>query len=88
MNAVYTDGDIIYVDNFAEITDGIVTNLIWIAETNADEFTNCVRIGDRPVAVGDTYDGTYFYHDGEIVLNNEERLMDAQQALEVLGVTE
>ena len=88
MNAVYTDGDIIYVDNFAEITNGVVTNLIWIAETNADEFTNCVRIGDRPVAVGDTYDGTYFYHDSEIVLNNNERLMDAQQALEVLGVTE
>lgn len=88
MNAVYTDGDIIYVDNFAEITDGVVTNLVWIAETNADEFPNCVRIGDRPVAVGDTYDGTYFYRDGEIVLNNAERLMDAQQALAVLGVTE
>lgn len=88
MNAVYTNGDIIYVDNFAEITDGLVTNLVWIAEINAEEFTNCVRIGDRPVAIGDTYDGTYFYHDGVIVLNKEERLMDARQALNVLGVTE
>lgn len=88
MNAVYNDGDIIYVDNFAEITNGVVTNLVWIAETNADEFPNCVRIGDRPVAIGDTYDGTYFYHDGEIVLTAEERLSDAVSALEVLGVSE
>lgn len=88
MNAVYLDGDIIYVDNFAEITDGVVTNLVWIAETNADEFPHCVRIGDRPVAIGDTCDGTYFYHNGEIVFNKEERLMDAKQALTILGVTE
>lgn len=88
MNAIYTDESIIYVDNFAEIIDGIVTNIVWIAEINAEEFTNCVRIGDRPVVIGDTYDGTYFYHDGEIVLNTEEKLMDAQQALEILGVTE
>lgn len=85
MNAVYIDGGIIYVDNFAEINNGVVTNLVWIAEINADEFPYCVRIGDRPVAIGDTYDGTDFYHNGEKVLTTFE---DAQSALEVLGVTE
>ena len=88
MSEMYINGNIIYADNFAEITDGIVTNLLWISESNADEFPNCVKIGDRPVAIGDTYDGTYFYHNGEIVLNNEERMMDAIQALAVLGVIE
>ena len=88
MSEIYINGDIVYADNFAEITDGIVTNLLWIAESNADEFPNCVKIGDRPVTIGDTYDGTYFYHNGEIVLNNEERMMDAIQALAVLGVIE
>ena len=85
MNAVYSNGSIIYVDNFAEIINGVVTNLVWIAEVNADEFPNCVRIGDRPVAIGDTYDGADFYHNGEKVLTSLE---DARFALELLGVIE
>lgn len=85
MNAVYNNGELIYVENFAEITDGVVTNLVWIAEVNADDFPNCIRIGDRPVSIGDTYDGKNFYHNGEKVLTSLE---DAQSALLVLGVLE
>lgn len=88
MNGIYQDGDIIYVDSFAKIENGIVTDILWIAETNADEFPDCIRLDGRPVEIGDTYDGETFYHDGAKVLTTAERLADAESALNVLGVSE
>lgn len=69
------DQDVIYIDNYAEIEDGQVINIIWLASSNAGEFPNCVRVGENlPVTIGDTYDGYNFYHDGEMVLTNEQSL--------------
>ena len=77
--------------DYALVENGIVTNLIWLHPSNADDFPNAVQIGDIPVAIGDTYDGEHFFRNGERVLTHEERLMqdiaDMQAALELLGVT-
>ena len=54
--------------NYALIENGIVTNIIWLYETNADEFPNAVKLGDRPVGIGDTYTDGKFYRDGNEVL--------------------
>ena len=49
-----------------------------------------VRLGDRPVAVGDTYDGENFYHAGAEVLTPLEAAQAEaaayKAALETLGV--
>lgn len=68
--------------NYALIENGEVTNVIWLMETNADEFENAVKAGDRPVGIGDTYDGADFYRDGVKVLTPLEEMyamMDAMQ---------
>lgn len=60
--------------NYALIENRIVTNLIWLYEGNAHEFPNAVPIGERPVAIGDSYAGGVFTRDGEPVLTETERL--------------
>lgn len=77
--------------NYALVEDGIVTNIIWLHPGNANDFPNAVAMGDLPVAMGDTYDGEYFYRDGERVLTVLEaaqaEIADMQAALAELGVT-
>ena len=61
------------VSNYALVEDGTVVNVIWLAAENEHEFPGAVRLGDRPVAVGETYDGEKFYHAGAEVLTPLEK---------------
>ena len=76
--------------NYALIENGIVTNIIWLYETNADEFPNAVRLGERQVEIGDAYEDGKFFRDGAEVLTVEEAAVQAAalyaEALETLGV--
>ena len=78
--------------NYALIEDGVVTNIIWLYPANADEFPSAVPMNDYPVAIGDTWDGTFFYRNGEKVLSRAEQeeanRQDMEAALKLLGVTE
>lgn len=78
----------------AVIQEGVVTNVIVVAEGYTGPH---VVVGDRPVAIGDTYDGAEFWRDGERVIGTAEReaaelaalqaeLEDARAALSLLGV--
>ena len=76
--------------NYALVENGIVTNIIWLYETNADEFPSAVKLGERQVEIGDTYEDGRFYRDGAEVLTAEEAAVQAAalfaEALETLGV--
>ena len=76
--------------NYALIENGVVTNIIWLYETNADEFPGAVKLGERQVEIGDTYEDGRFYRDGAEVLTAEEAAVQAAalyaEALETLGV--
>ena len=76
--------------NYALIENGIVTNIIWLYETNADEFPNAVKLGERPVGIGDTYTDGKFYRDGNEVLTALEIAQLESEtyktALQTLGV--
>lgn len=76
--------------NYALVENGIVTNIIWLYETNADEFPSAVKLGERQVEIGDTYEDGRFYRDGVEVLTAEEEAVQAAalyaEALETLGV--
>lgn len=54
--------------NYALIENGVVVNIIWLHPHNESEFPNAVAMNDRPVGIGDTYDGADFYRDGVKVL--------------------
>lgn len=60
--------------NYALVTDGVVENIISLYPGNAEEFPSAVPMDDYPVAIGDTYDGTYFYRDGEQLKTEKQRL--------------
>ena len=49
--------------NYAVVEEGLVSNVIWLNDSNADEFPNAVPLGDVPAGIGDTYDGAHFYRD-------------------------
>ena len=76
--------------NYALIENGIVTNIIWLYETNAEEFPNAVKLGERQVEIGDTYENGKFFRDGAEVPTAEEAAVQAAalyaEALETLGV--
>ncbi|MCI5846258.1 MAG: hypothetical protein MRZ98_01245 [Clostridiales bacterium] len=74
--------------NYALIEDGVVTNIIWLSYTNADDFPNAVAMGDLLVAIGDTWDGEYFYRDGQRILTRNEKIQDMVDALTLLGVND
>ena len=46
---------------YAVITEGTVTNVITLWETNAGDFPGAVALHDRPVGIGDTYQDGKFY---------------------------
>lgn len=78
------------VSNYALVEDGTVVNVIWLAEGNEGEFPSAVRLGDRPVDIGDTYDGEKFYRNNvEVLTSLEAAQAEAavyKAALETLGV--
>ena len=75
---------------YAIVTDGIVTNVIALNDRNANDFPTAVKLGDRPVGIGDTYADGKFYRDGAEVLTPMEQAqaeIDAYKAaLNELGV--
>ena len=75
---------------YAIVTDGIVTNVIALNDRNASDFSTAVKMGDRPVGIGDTYTDEKFYRDGVEVLTPMEQAqaeIDAYKAaLNELGV--
>lgn len=76
--------------NYALVENGVVTNIIWLYETNADEFPGAVKLGERQVKIGDTYEDGKFYRDGvEVPTAEEAAQLEAvtyAEALQVLGV--
>lgn len=60
--------------NMARIENGVVVNIEWCSDKVMDSDV-LVSVYDKPVTIGDTYDGTDFYHDGEKVLTEEQILM-------------
>lgn len=76
---------------YAIIENGTVTNIIVLYPINAEAFPDAVPCGDIPAAIGDSWDGTYFYRNGERVLSAAETARqeaeDMQAALSELGVT-
>lgn len=76
--------------NYALVENGIVTNIIWLYETNAEEFPNAVKLGERQVEIGDTYEDECFFRDGVQILTEAEAAQIAalqyEEALKVLGV--
>lgn len=72
--------------NYALITNGVVSNIIWLYEGNAQEFPGAVALGGRPVGIGDTYTDGKFYRDGKEVLTTDEENALLRAALKTLGV--
>lgn len=52
---------------YALIENGIVTNTIALLSYNAQDFPEAVDLGERPVQIGDSYDGEKFYRNGKEV---------------------
>ena len=75
---------------YATVTDGIVTNVIALNDRNANDFPTAVKLGDRPVGIGDTYTDGKFYRDGVEVLTPMEQaqaeIEKYKDALRELGV--
>ena len=58
--------------NYALVENGVVTNVIWLCPSNADEFPNAVCVSDRPVTVGDLYSNGVFTRNGKAVSTYSE----------------
>ena len=71
---------------YAIVTDGTVTNVIVLRETNAGDFPGAVALHDRPVGIGDSYQDGKFYRDGEELLTAQEEIEQYKAALQTLGV--
>ena len=75
---------------YAWIENGVVTNVIVLNDRNASDFPTAVKLGDRPVAIGDTYTDGKFYRDGVEVLTPMEQaqaeMTEYKAALHELGV--
>lgn len=75
---------------YALISNGIVVNVIWLNDKNASDFPAAVKLGDRPVTMGDTYAGGKFYRDGVEVLTALEQAQaeidSYKSALNEMGV--
>ena len=75
---------------YAMVIDGAVTNIIALNNRNASDFPTAVKLGDRPVGIGDTYADGKFYRDGVEVLTPLEaaqaEIETYKSALTELGV--
>ena len=75
---------------YALIESGIVTNVIALNDRNTSDFPAAVKLGDRPVGIGDTYTDGKFYRDGVEVLTPLEQaqveITEYKAALHELGV--
>ena len=71
---------------YAWIEHGVVTNTIVLNDRNAGDFPKAVKLGDRPVAIGDSYADGKFFRDGKEVLTLAEENAALRAALETLGV--
>lgn len=75
---------------YALVENGIVANVIWLNDKNASDFPAAVKLGDRPVTMGDTYTDGKFYRDGTEVLTPLEaaqaEIEQYKAALQTLGV--
>ena len=71
---------------YALIDNGIVTNIIALRSSNAADFPGAVALYDRPVGIGDSYQGGKFFRDGNEVLTADEENALLKAALETLGV--
>lgn len=75
---------------YALIGNSIVTNIIALNDRNANDFPSAVKLGDRPVGIGDTYADGKFYRDGVEVLTPMEQaqaeMTEYKAALNELGV--
>lgn len=75
---------------YALVTDGVVTNVIALNDRNSGDFHTAVKLGDRPVGIGDTYTDGKFYRDGTEVLTPLEaaqaEIETYKSALTELGV--
>ena len=75
---------------YALIESGIVANVIALNDRNASDFSTAVKLGDRPVGIGDTYNDGKFYRDGAEVLTPMEQaqaeMTEYKSALHELGV--
>ena len=57
---------------FALIENGVVVNTISMYAKNLTDFPNAVLAVDRPVTIGDRYEGGAFLRDGVALLSYEE----------------
>ena len=75
---------------YAVVDNGAVTNIIALNDRNASDFPTAVKLGDRPVGIGDTYIDGKFYRDGVEVLTPMEQaqaeITEYKAALNELGV--
>lgn len=82
--------------NMARIENGIVVNVEWCSDKQ-EQTDFLIPLDDRPVGIGDTYNGSDFYRNGVKVLSPYEMLQeqlaqlkaelaDADAALNELGV--
>ena len=75
---------------YALIDNGTVANIIALNDRNAGDFPTAVKLGDRPVGIGDTYTDGKFYRDGVEVLTPMEQaqaeITEYKAALHELGV--
>ena len=75
---------------YAWIENGVVTNIIVLNDLNAEDFPEAVKMGDLPVAIGDTYTDGKFYRDDKEVLTPMEQaqaeMTEYKAALQELGV--
>lgn len=80
--------------SMAVVNDGVVSNIIWCSDSEPETDT-IINPADRPVAIGDTYNGGKFYRGGvEILTPLEEaqkQIAEYEAALSeieaALGVT-
>ena len=71
---------------YAWIENGTVSNIIQLNDRNAGDFPQAVKLGDRPVGIGDSYTDGKFFRDGKEVLTTDEENALLRAALETLGV--
>lgn len=68
--------------NMARIENGTVVNIEWCSDRTEDTDV-LVSVYDRPVTIGDTYDGQDFYRNGEKILTPLEEAEKKNEELEI-----